>query len=186
MTKLFLIQTQELSLWSPVNSLCFRHQKSLDIHLVVSEMSSERKEKSALNTNSKVKPLQRCYRHDSDLLMRVIYPLSPRSLSFYLHYRHQQVTWWTTSVQLKCVLEIRVFCHRVQCWSVNNSSFNAPHVDVAVHFFFDCVFTRTKSPTVGARPLARQPDVAQECGQTVWCLQTFVFALSGIGGEWFH
>lgn len=49
--------------------------------------------------------------------------------------------------------------------------------------FVDIVCARTKGPAVAARPLALQHDVAQECGQTVWCLQTFVFALSGIGGE---
>lgn len=34
-------------------------------------------------------------------------------------------------------------------------------------YFFDSVFARTKGATVGARALAQQPDVAQECRETV-------------------
>lgn len=45
----------------------------------------------------------------------------------------------------------------------------ASHDDVMLFyvFFFDNVFTRTKGATVRARPLARQPDVVQECRETV-------------------
>lgn len=45
----------------------------------------------------------------------------------------------------------------------------ASHNTVMLDFilFFYNVFTRTKGATVSARPLARQPDVVQECRETV-------------------